>query len=158
MLDDLRRSGGSEASQPTDRGVVTRLKARVDDVVCELVDEVLVLDERLPQGVGDLSAGVRPAHRSEGRSGLTCATGQLRCALDLPESIWEELSELVRRGELAKLHPKMGTALHIRPKAASGSSRTWMIDEEANWVRVNPRGFYLRREFTAAILAEHFVT
>lgn len=71
---------------------------------------------------------------------------------------WEELTELIRRGELSQLHPRMGQALHIRPKAASGSSRTWMVDEEANWVRVNPRGFYLRRGFTAAILARNFVT
>jgi len=33
---------------------------------------------------------------------------------------------------------------------------TWTVDDEGEWARDNPRGFYLRPRFTRALLARHF--
>jgi DNA mismatch repair protein MutH len=68
---------------------------------------------------------------------------------------WEELAELIQTGDLARLDAHTGEVLQLRPKAASSKSLTWMLDEDANWIQVNPRGFYLRRSFTTDLLARH---
>ena len=70
---------------------------------------------------------------------------------------WLELSEMVLSGKISQINARLGKVIQIRPKAASASSRTWMMDEDASWVRVNPRGFYLRPSFTRNILRQHFV-
>ena len=68
---------------------------------------------------------------------------------------FEELAELIQTGALARLDAHQGSALQLRPKAASSRELTWMLDEDANWIEVNPRGFYLRRSFTEALLKSH---
>lgn len=68
---------------------------------------------------------------------------------------FEELAELIQTGALARLDAHQGSALQLRPKAASSRELTWMLDEDANWIEVNPRGFYLRRSFTEALLRAH---
>jgi len=68
---------------------------------------------------------------------------------------WSELAELIQTGDLARLDAHRGSALQLRPKAANSKALTWMLDEEANWIQVNPRGFYLRRSFTTQLLARH---
>ena len=68
---------------------------------------------------------------------------------------WDELAELIQTGELSRLDAHRGNALQLRPKAANSSSLTWMLDEDANWTQVNPRGFYLRRSFTTELLGRH---
>ncbi len=68
---------------------------------------------------------------------------------------FEELAELIFTGRLDQLDAHQGTALQLRPKAASSRDLTWMLDEDANWVEVNPRGFYLRRSFTTSLLERH---
>jgi len=73
---------------------------------------------------------------------------QLRCD-------FEDLAELIQTGNLAQLDAHRGSALQLRPKAASSRDLTWMLDEDANWVEVNPRGFYLRRSFTTELLERH---
>ena len=69
---------------------------------------------------------------------------------------WEELSGLIRRGEIGDINARRGEVLQLRPKAAHSRERTWMLDEEANWVQANPRGFYLRQRFTKTLMARHF--
>jgi len=69
---------------------------------------------------------------------------------------WEALSELIHLGLYHLIDARKGRVLQLRPKAASGSSRVWAQDAEGEWVRVNPRGFYLRAGFTRELLARHF--
>jgi DNA mismatch repair protein MutH len=66
---------------------------------------------------------------------------------------YAEIATVVATGELWQLDSRRGTALHVRPKAQDGADTTWALDEDGGWVRDTPRGFYLRRTFTAAILA-----
>jgi DNA mismatch repair protein MutH len=65
---------------------------------------------------------------------------------------WEELSDLLGLGHFDTLDARWGQALQIRPKAADSHARTWALDADAQWVQVNPRGFYLRKSFTQQIL------
>ena len=66
---------------------------------------------------------------------------------------WEALAELIELGEWWQLTARHGQVLQVRPKAASSRELVWVLDEDASWVRTNPRGFYLRRSFTAEVLA-----
>lgn len=66
---------------------------------------------------------------------------------------WEELTFLIRTGELDKIHAGIGEYLQIRPKAANSKSLCFGYDEEGNKVKTMPRGFYLRSAFTTSILA-----
>jgi DNA mismatch repair protein MutH len=66
---------------------------------------------------------------------------------------WEALSELLAEGEVSQWHARHGEALQLRPKAARADDRIWVVDADGEWVQTNPRGFYLRSRFTAAILA-----
>jgi DNA mismatch repair protein MutH len=66
---------------------------------------------------------------------------------------WEELTGLVRLGELHAISARRGRALQLRPKAAGGDATTWALDDEGEWRRTLPLAFYLRATFTAEILA-----
>lgn len=66
---------------------------------------------------------------------------------------WEALTESLGLGELWQVDGRRGAALQLRPKAANAAETTWVLDDEANWVRRNPLGFYLRRGFTREILS-----
>ena len=68
---------------------------------------------------------------------------------------WSELSEVIRLGDLERLDARLGTALQLRPKAASSRETVWTVDGDGAWVETNPRGFYLRRSFTRRILQRH---
>jgi DNA mismatch repair protein MutH len=65
---------------------------------------------------------------------------------------WEALNEMISLGELWQLDARKGVVLQLRPKAAHGSEMTWMLDDQAEWVQANPRGFYLRTRFTQALV------
>ena len=69
---------------------------------------------------------------------------------------WCELTDMICMGQLAAIHASLGEALHIRPKGANAKSLTWAIGPDGNKIQTCPRGFYLRTQFTAAILAEQF--
>jgi DNA mismatch repair protein MutH len=66
---------------------------------------------------------------------------------------WEQLAEMIARGDVAQVTGHLGKVLQVRPKAASGRSRRRAPDEEGAVQWTMPRGFYLRPAFTAAILA-----
>lgn len=70
-------------------------------------------------------------------------------------SDWEELTGLIRAGALDRLSARTGEALHLRPKAASSRDLVPVLDRQGNWTETNPRGFYLRRSFTGALLLRH---
>lgn len=68
---------------------------------------------------------------------------------------WEELTGLMRRGELWQIDASRGAWLQLRPKG-QGGDLVWTLDEDAEWVRDTPRGFYLRPRFTSKVLARHY--
>ena len=70
---------------------------------------------------------------------------------------WEELTDLVRLGQVDDITAHLGEALQIRPKAADSRARTWGVDESGHRARTLPRGFYLRASFTTEILRKNFV-
>ena len=69
---------------------------------------------------------------------------------------WEEITERVQLGALDRLDASVGEVLQLRPKAADHTETTWVLDAAAEWVETGPRGYYLRRRFTAEILARAF--
>lgn len=69
---------------------------------------------------------------------------------------WEELMEMICLGQLESITAALGEVLQIRPKAASARVRGRAIGAEGRVVRTNPRGFYLRSSFTAALLQRHY--
>ena len=69
---------------------------------------------------------------------------------------WEEFIEDIALGRLAAVTARRGAALQLRPKAPNARAREWTTNEDGDRILVNPRGFYLRATFTAAVLARHF--
>jgi DNA mismatch repair protein MutH len=65
---------------------------------------------------------------------------------------WRQLSELIVGGELHRIHGRLGRVLQLRPKGANAGDFAWMLDEEGEWVRAVPYGFYLRATFTRQLL------
>lgn len=72
---------------------------------------------------------------------------------DLLKRDWEGVADLITNGDIGRITGSLGEALHIRPKAASASDKKWTVGEGGEWLRANPRGFYLRASFTGAVLA-----
>lgn len=70
---------------------------------------------------------------------------------------WEELSERILLGELEQISARHGEVLQIRPKAADSRALRRAIGPDGERMLTNPRGYYLRASFTAAILRRHFV-
>lgn len=68
---------------------------------------------------------------------------------------WEELMDFIVLGQIEKITARYGEVLHLRPKAANGKSLTEAIGEQGQRIYTRPRGFYLRKSFTAAILARY---
>lgn len=73
------------------------------------------------------------------------------------EADFEELAQLIEEGWIGSVTAHRGRYLQLRPKGASAASRARGIDEHGAPMATPPRGFYLRRSFTAALLAERFV-
>jgi DNA mismatch repair protein MutH len=67
------------------------------------------------------------------------------------ESDWDELVGLVRAGQLEALTAHRGRWLQVRPKGADGRARTQAVGVDGRIEATNPRGFYLRRQFTARL-------
>ena len=65
---------------------------------------------------------------------------------------WAVLAELIHLGELWRIDARLGEVLQLRPKAASRDQRVWVVDSNGEWVKENPRGFYLRPAFVGAVL------
>lgn len=70
---------------------------------------------------------------------------------------WEELTERILLGELEQISARHGEVLQIRPKAADSRVLRHAVGADGERVLTNPRGYYLRATFTAAILRRHFV-
>lgn len=70
---------------------------------------------------------------------------------------WEELMDLIVLGKVESITARHGEFLQLRPKAANSKALTEAIGEFGQPVQTLPRGFYLKKRFTAALLARHFL-
>lgn len=69
---------------------------------------------------------------------------------------WEELTETIVMGELAKISSRQGNYLQIRPKAANARSLQAAFNEAGEPALTLPRGFYLRAGFTTQLLQKYY--
>jgi DNA mismatch repair protein MutH len=69
---------------------------------------------------------------------------------------WEELAGVIGRGHVESLTGHFGRYLQVRPKAANSFARRRSVDSDGVAFAALPRGFYLRVQFTAKVLREHF--
>jgi len=70
---------------------------------------------------------------------------------------WEELMDLIVLGKVETITARHGEVLQLRPKAANNKARTEAIGEFGQPIMTLPRGFYLKKSFTGALLARHFL-
>lgn len=69
---------------------------------------------------------------------------------------WEELMEMIVLGQITRINARYGEVLQLRPKAANSRSLTSAIGDQGQTILTQPRGFYLKKNFTAALLANYF--
>ncbi|WP_374058146.1 DNA mismatch repair endonuclease MutH [Candidatus Pantoea persica] len=69
---------------------------------------------------------------------------------------WEELMDMIVLGQVEHITARHGAWLQIRPKAANSRALTEGIGEHGEPIMTLPRGFYLKKSFTAPLLARHF--
>ncbi|WP_350432766.1 DNA mismatch repair endonuclease MutH [Shewanella sp. H8] len=69
---------------------------------------------------------------------------------------WEEIMELIVLGQVDKITARQGEVLQLRPKAANSKVLTESISEDGSIQLSNPRGFYLKIDFTQQILTNEF--
>ncbi|BBQ82437.1 MULTISPECIES: DNA mismatch repair endonuclease MutH [Enterobacteriaceae] len=70
---------------------------------------------------------------------------------------WEELMDLIVLGQVERITARHGEVLQLRPKAANSKALTEAIGAHGEPIMTLPRGFYLKKNFTAALLARHFM-
>jgi len=66
---------------------------------------------------------------------------------------WEELMDLIVLGQVTRITARHGEVLQLRPKAANSKALTEAIGEHGEPILTLPRGFYLKKNFTRALLA-----
>nr|WP_274714353.1 DNA mismatch repair endonuclease MutH [Xenorhabdus bovienii] len=69
---------------------------------------------------------------------------------------WEELMDLIVLGKVESITARHGEVLQLRPKAANSRALTEAIGEFGQPIMTLPRGFYLKKNFTAPLLARYF--
>jgi DNA mismatch repair protein MutH len=69
---------------------------------------------------------------------------------------WEELMDLIVLGQVERITARHGEVMQLRPKAANSKALTDAIGADGSPILTLPRGFYLKKNFTAALLARHF--
>lgn len=70
---------------------------------------------------------------------------------------WEELMDLIVLGQVERITARHGEVLQLRPKAANSKALTEAIGAQGEPIMTLPRGFYLKKNFTAALLARYFM-
>lgn len=71
---------------------------------------------------------------------------------------WEELTEYLILGQVERLSARLGTFLHIRPKAANSQHPIRTLNEEGELIYTVPKGFYLRPTLTKTIFTRYYAT
>lgn len=69
---------------------------------------------------------------------------------------WNELMEKISLGDIETISARDGQAIQLRPKAANGQCLTDAFGKDGSLVKVRPRGFYLKKEFTQTIINQQF--
>lgn len=69
---------------------------------------------------------------------------------------WEELMDFIVLGQVERITARHGEVMQLRPKAANSKALTEAIGARGEPILTLPRGFYLKKNFTAALLARHF--
>jgi DNA mismatch repair protein MutH len=69
---------------------------------------------------------------------------------------WEELAGLIACGQTESVTAHLGRYLQVRPKAANSHVKRRVVDASGLLYSANPRGFYLRTQFTERLLARHY--
>ena len=69
---------------------------------------------------------------------------------------FEELMDLIVLGHVERITARHGEVLQLRPKAANSRVLTEAIGTDGAPILTLPRGFYLKKNFTAALLARYF--
>lgn len=69
---------------------------------------------------------------------------------------WEEHNELITLGRVEEITARHGNVMQIRPKAANGGVLTDALGPDGSRIRTRPRGYYLRKQFTADIIKNAF--
>ncbi len=70
---------------------------------------------------------------------------------------WEELMDLIVLGQVERITARHGEVLQLRPKAANSKALTEAVGAHGEPILTLPRGFYLKKNFTAVLLARHFL-
>ena len=70
---------------------------------------------------------------------------------------WEELMDMIVLGQVERITARHGDVLQLRPKAANSKALTEAIGAQGETIMSLPRGFYLKKNFTGALLARHFL-
>lgn len=71
---------------------------------------------------------------------------------------WQELMDMIVLGKIANITAKHGEFIQIRPKAANGKALTEAFNENGELIMTRPRGFYLKKQFTARILTNYITS
>lgn len=69
---------------------------------------------------------------------------------------WNELMEKVALGKIESISARDGQVMQLRPKAANGKCLTDAFGEDGSIIKVRPRGFYLKKNFTQSIINQAF--
>lgn len=69
---------------------------------------------------------------------------------------WEEIMDKIALGEVEKITARTGQYLQLRPKAANAKALTEAYGKNGEPIMTLPRGFYLKKEFTKAMLESWF--
>ena len=70
---------------------------------------------------------------------------------------WEELMDLIVLGQVESITARHGEVLQLRPKAANSKALTEAVGQYGQPILTLPRGFYLKKNFTRALLERHFL-
>ncbi|WP_312413139.1 DNA mismatch repair endonuclease MutH [Pseudescherichia sp.] len=70
---------------------------------------------------------------------------------------WEELMDLIVLGQVESITARHGEVLQLRPKAANSKALTEAVGQHGQPILTLPRGFYLKKNFTRALLERHFL-
>lgn len=65
---------------------------------------------------------------------------------------WEELMDMIVLGEVNQITARHGEVLQLRPKAANASIRTNAVGSNGQPIKTQPKGYYLKKDFTQQIL------
>ncbi|WP_094752507.1 DNA mismatch repair endonuclease MutH [Psychromonas sp. CD1] len=93
------------------------------------------------------------ADRIVGNAFLWVASEQQNNAL---KNDWNELMDKIALGEIENVSARDGQILQLRPKAANGRCLTDAYGASGQLIKVRPRGFYLKKIFTQAIIDQEF--